>query len=63
MSCTLESDVGCAMANEMLRFGSLDQVLDKDDLKRFEQSIECLDQGMSRGKDCSSMAATHNEGQ
>ncbi|XP_057548207.1 uncharacterized protein LOC130826654 [Amaranthus tricolor] len=46
MSCTLESSVGCVMANEVLRFGSLDQVLHEDDLKR-------IDQGMSRGKYCS----------
>ena len=51
MSCTFENGVGCVMGNEILRFGSLDQVLNDDDLKRF-------DQGMSRRKDCSSMAAT-----
>ena len=50
MSYTLENGVGCVMENEVLRFESIDQVLNEDDLKRF-------DQGMSRGKDCSSMAA------
>ena len=39
MSYTLESDAECAMWNEVLRFGFLDQVLNEDDLKGFDQGI------------------------
>ena len=46
MSCTLESCVESVMGNEVLRFGSLDQVFNENDLKR-------IDQGKCRGKDCS----------
>ena len=39
MSCTLESGVECATENRMLRFGSLDQVLNDDDVMRFMEGM------------------------
>ena len=41
MSYTLESGVGCAMENGMLRFGSLDEVINDDDLECLIKAIEC----------------------
>ena len=61
MSCTLESSVGCAMGNEVLRFGSIDQVLNDDDLRGFEQGIEWIDQskrGFEEGVGCALNEAT-----
>lgn len=52
MSYKLESDVGCVMGNEVLRFGSLDQVFDNDDdLRSFEQGIEWIDQNKREFKE------------
>ena len=50
MSCTLES--GVVLGNGVLRFESLHQVFNDDDFKRFEQGMECLDQGKARGEGC-----------
>ena len=37
MPCTLESGVGCAMGYGVLRFGSLDEVIDGDALGCFNK--------------------------
>ena len=50
LSCTIEDDV-FPKEYESICFGSLNDVND-DDLKRFEQGMECVDQGMPRGKCC-----------
>ena len=42
--------MGCAMGYEVLRFGSLKQVINDDDLNRLVQGMECLDRGMGRGE-------------
>ena len=42
MPCTLESGEGCAMGYGVVRFGSLDEVIDGDDLG-------CLSEGKARG--------------
>ena len=50
MSCTLESGAECTIRYGVLRFGSLNQVINDDDLNRFVQGMECLDPGMGRGE-------------
>ena len=42
MSCTLDSGVGCGMGYGVVRFGSLDELIDGDDLR-------CLSEGKARG--------------
>ena len=39
MSSKLESGAECAMGNGVLRFGSLNQVLNDDDLMRFMERM------------------------
>ena len=56
ISRTLESGAECTMGSGVLRFGSLDQVFDDDDLKKFMKGLECLDQGKARMKEGSSKA-------
>ena len=43
LSSTLDSSVGCEMENEMLRFGSLDEVINFDDLESFAQGMAWLE--------------------
>ena len=43
LSYTLDSSVGCEMENEMLRFGSLDEVINFDDLESFAQGMAWLE--------------------
>ena len=42
LSCILDSDMKCAMGNGMLTFGSLNEVITIDDLKRFGQNMTRL---------------------
>lgn len=42
----------CATEYGRISFGSLDEVINVDDLESFGQGMECLDQGKVRGKHC-----------
>lgn len=69
MSCTLESGVGCAMGNRMLRFRSLDEVINVDDLEFFDKGYGLLkigiemyiDQCKARGISCMNKATPRHK--
>ena len=57
MACTLESVKVCVMEYGTISFGSLDEVIDVDDLESIGQGMKCLDQGKDRGKWCTTKTA------
>lgn len=61
MECTLKSDEVCAMEYEKISFGSLDEVINVDDLESFGQYMECVYQGKARGKQCTTRTIGHTK--
>ena len=74
LACTLESEDVSDMGNERISFGSLDEVINDDDLESFGQGIEwldqskkvlnmgltkCLEQGKRQGEHCTTKTIIH----
>ena len=69
MACTLESEDVSTMEYERIRFGSLNEVINDDDLECFDKGygvlkkgVEvCLDQVKARREHCITKAAAQHE--
>ena len=63
MACTVESDEVRAMEYGRISFGSLDDVINVDDMESFGQGMECLDQCKALGKHCTTKTSLESREQ